>query len=264
MDVTAAPRRDSVWQVQFRVIRALMLRDLRTRFFGHGLGYIIAVLWPLTHMAVLLSLYYIMGRVAPYGESPLQYFAIALVPAISFLYVSRQLMNSVKANRPLMTFPIVKFVDLVLARGLIEAMCVCCVALLMASILFVLNVPIAPDDVVQASCAFGATLLLGFGIGTLNGVIVLKLPGWSIAYLLISIVMYVTSGVVFLPESMPEQAKWYLSWNPLLHCIEWIRQSFFSAYTSTILDKTYVFGIGIGCLFIGLLAERLLRQFLYR
>ena len=262
MDTSAT--RDTFWQVQLRVLRALMLRDLRTRFFGHGLGYIIAILWPLTHMGVLLTVYTFIGRVAPYGESMIEYFAVALLPVMAFLYMSRQLMYSVRINRPLMTFPIVKFVDLLLARGALEAMCACCVALLLASILFVSGNPVVPDDVVQAAYAFAATLLLGFGIGSLNGVIVLKLPGWSIAFLLISIVMYITSGVVFLPEAMPDQVKWYLSWNPLLHSVEWMRQSYFSAYTSTILDKVYLIGFGMGTLCIALVSERVLRQFLYR
>ncbi len=39
---------------QGRVIYALMLRDVRTRFFGNGLGFLgLSVIWPLVHIVIL-------------------------------------------------------------------------------------------------------------------------------------------------------------------------------------------------------------------
>lgn len=46
------------------VMTAVILRDMRSRFFNHGLGFLIVSLWPLAHMIILIGLYTAMGRKA--------------------------------------------------------------------------------------------------------------------------------------------------------------------------------------------------------
>lgn len=40
--------------VYLRVLSALMLRDMRSRFGGNYWGYLIQVLWPCAHLAILV------------------------------------------------------------------------------------------------------------------------------------------------------------------------------------------------------------------
>ncbi|WP_236776042.1 hypothetical protein [Agrobacterium tumefaciens] len=51
------------------VMTAVILRDMRSRFFNHGLGFLLVSLWPLAHMLILLTIYTVMGRKTPYGDS---------------------------------------------------------------------------------------------------------------------------------------------------------------------------------------------------
>jgi capsular polysaccharide transport system permease protein len=256
--------RDSVLVVQFRVIRALILRDMRTRFFGHGLGYILAILWPMVHMGLLMALWTALGRVAPYGESTLLFIAVGLVPVMSYMYMARFIMFSVNNNKPLLGFPVVKFLDIILARALLEIAAACCGAALMATILFGIDVPIAPANTVQACLAYAATMLVGLGVGTFNGVIVMKVPAWMIATILLNALVYITSGVLFVPDALPEPVRWWFSWNPMMHAVEWMRQSFYLGYVSLVLDKRYMVGLGAGLFFAALTIERGLRKFLQR
>jgi capsular polysaccharide transport system permease protein len=47
-----------VLTTQGRVLYALMLRDVRTKFFGNGLGFIaLSIFWPLVHILILLLIY---------------------------------------------------------------------------------------------------------------------------------------------------------------------------------------------------------------
>ncbi len=46
-------------------MQAVILRDVRTRFFNHGLGFLLVPLWPLAHMFVLLMIYTFMGGRLP-------------------------------------------------------------------------------------------------------------------------------------------------------------------------------------------------------
>lgn len=259
-----ATRAESSLTIQFRVLKALILRDIRTRFFGNGLGYLVAILWPLTHMVVLLGLYVAAGRAAPYGGSVVQFLAIALAPSITYLYMSRFILMSVIQNKPLMNFPIVKLTDIIIARALLESVTACCCAIILASLLFVLNEPVAPTDVVSAALAFLSSLLLGLGLGCLFGVIAFKLPGVLLVCILLNIIVYATSGVVFVVDALPEEVRNVLSYNPLMHSVEWMREAYYVGYKSLTLSKTYLVGFGAVSLFLALVIERVLRDFLLR
>lgn len=244
---------------QLHVIRALILRDIRTRFFGHGLGYLVAIAWPVVHIVILLGIYAGTGRMAPYGSSTALWFATALVPVMAFIYASRWIMFSVLFNQPLLGLPVVKVTDILIARSILEAGAACCMAAIILLLLWFLDVSILPHDVVAASCALAGAILLGVGVGTLNALVARMAPMWATGYSLLTIVFYITSGVLFVPDSLPEVARQILSWNPVLHGAEWMRVAYYESYTSRTLDRGFFIGSGVVWLFFGLLVERLIR-----
>ncbi len=116
-----------------------------------------------------------------------------------------------------------------------------------------------PHDLVQAVLAMSTTMLLGLGIGIINAVVVMAFPGWIVGYVLLFIVLYMTSGILFMPAAVPEIVQKILAFNPTLHIVEWMREAYFEGYVSPVLDKTYLVSWGVGSLFIGLALERLIR-----
>lgn len=245
--------------VQTHVIKALLLRDIRTRFFGHGLGYLVAIAWPVAHIVILLGIYTVVGRVTPYGSSAMLWFATALVPVMSFIYSSRWIMMSVVMNQPLLGLPVVKVTDLILSRSILEAAAAFCMALTMLGLLALCNVTVMPHNVVAASLALVASVLLGVGVGVFNAVLARLAPMWVTGYALLVMVIYVSSGVLFIPDALPEFARQVLCWNPVLHAVEWMRVAYYEGYSSRTLDITYLIGSGVCWLFLGLVFERLVR-----
>jgi capsular polysaccharide transport system permease protein len=238
-----------------------MLRDIRTRFFGHGLGYLIAIAWPLAHIIILIGLWTLMGRTTPYGSSLALYFATGLVPVMSFIYASRWIMLSVVTNRSLMGFPVVRLFDILVARALLEVAASCCMVLALISIFMAAGIDPRPVSSLEALKALGAALLLGIGFGCTNGVIAAVYPLWATAYALFTIIFYIISGILFVPDHMPEAARQALSLNPLLHTVEWMRTAYYGSYTSRTLDKLYVLGWGFGTLCLSLAFMRFGRRF---
>lgn len=250
------PTSNSAVAVQVRVIIALMLRDVRTRFFGHGAGYLVAVFWPLAHIAILLVIFSGTGRVAPVGSSMTLYFAIGLAPTMAFIYASRWIMLSTVMNRSLLSFPVVKLSDILIARCLLEILSSCLMCAILFVVLFALGLDVTPASSSEVSKAIGAALLLGAGVGFLNGLITVVFPLWVTGYSLVIILIYMLSGVLFVPDSLPEVAREIVAWNPVLHAVEWMRVAYYGAYTSRTLDKTYLLGFGFGSIFLSLVALR--------
>jgi capsular polysaccharide transport system permease protein len=249
----------SAAQRQRRVLYALMLRDIRTRFFGSGLGYLLAIVWPLSHILIVVAILIAAGRSTPYGDSVALFVATGALPFMIFSYVSRFMMISVFMTRPLLAFPEVKILDTFIAAAVLETLATCCVTLTLIIIGWASGVNIVPHDPVEASYAFGAAVLLGVGAGVLNGVIALAVPFWMTGYALLIILLWMTAGIFFVPDALPEVLRNPLGWQPVLQTVEWMRSAYYEGYGDVLLDRRYVLGVGVGMLFFGLMLERAVR-----
>ncbi|MCY0096389.1 ABC transporter permease [Hoeflea ulvae] len=241
------------------VMGAVILRDVRSRYFNHGLGFLIVSIWPLVHMLTLLAIYKFIGRQAPYGDSLNVFFATGLIPTLSFMYVSRFMSLSLLLNRPMLAFPVVTVVDIMAARAFLEITAAVLTLCFLFSILLFLGDNPFPADPHQAAYAYLASLLLAVGVGSIAGVIVMFMPFFATVYALTMIFVYVLSGILFVPSSLPEPIAYALSWNPVLHLVEWMRTAYYLGYSDKYLDKTYVLGFGMTSLCLGLLMERVFR-----
>ena len=242
------------------VMKAVMLRDMRTRFFNHGLGFLLVSLWPLGHMFALLLIYGLIGRTAPFGDSLNVFFVTGLIPTLTFTYVSRFMSYSLILNRPMLAFPAVTMIDILFARAFLEMIAACLTAFLTFSLIALLGDDPYPFDFVEAAHAFLATLLLAVGIGSLCGVISMFFEFFVTLYALFLILIYISSGTLFVVSSMPSSIADALSYNPVLHCVEWMRAAYFESYSHQYLDKAYLLAWGAGSLCLGLLLERILRR----
>jgi capsular polysaccharide transport system permease protein len=244
---------------QCRVIFALMLRNLRTRFFGHGLGYLIAIGWPLVHILCLVLVGVFTKRAPPLGGSIALFIGVGTVPFMTFSYLSRFMMMSVMTTRPLLAFAEVKVLDVLFASALLEILASCCVTIILLLLAVSYDLPVMPADTVEAACAFAVAVLLGLGFGLLNGVIALVLPLWATVWSLCLIVLYVTSGVLFVPNALPEPLRTVAGYQPFLQVVDWMREAYFGEYTSAVLDRSYAVRWALGATFAGLLIERATR-----
>lgn len=245
---------------QLQVLYALMLRGVRSRFFGNGLGFLVgSVGWPFTHMALIILIFIGSGRIAPVGDSLVLFAATGLMPYIIFNYVSRNAMIGMIYDRPLLSYPVVKVIDLLVARIFLEILGSCITAITFLIVLFLAGIDFMPHDIEQASFAFGAAILLGCGMGIINAIIAMAFTGWFTGYVLILIIVYAASGIVFVPDNLPQNYQYYLSFNPVLHAVEWMRSAYYPGYGAHILDKTYLLAWGLSTVFGGLLLERLIR-----
>ncbi len=246
-------------RAQGRMLHALMLRDIKSRFLGKAFGFLIVVAWPLSHILIVLIINTGLGRAAPYGDSAALWFATGVIPFMAFSYMARFTMMGVVLNRPLLAFPVVKVNDILFARAIVEALNAGLVVLILFAIFWVVGIDFRPLDVVQASLALLAMMLLGLSFGIVNGIIAAAIPFWITGYALFMILFWISSGILFVPDALPEAARTALSYLPMLQGVEWMRSAYYEGYGGAILDKSYMISFAMVTLFIGLAFERLLR-----
>lgn len=249
-----------VLTTQAHVIHALMLRGVRSRFFGNGLGFLaISVGLPMFHVLGLVTLYTLTGRMAPVGDSTVLFFATGLIPYVTFNYVARWTMIGTALDRTLLAFPIVRVLDLLISRVFIEFLGSFLALMCIVVIIWLAGSDPMPRDFVQAAYAYGAAALLGVGVGLFNGIMGLIFRGWLVGYTAMQIPIYISSGIIFVPDSLPERARYFLSFNPVLHAVEWMRSAYYPGYGSLILDKNYLLAWGFCAVFLALVIERHVR-----
>jgi capsular polysaccharide transport system permease protein len=252
-------RRDSPLRASLRVIGAVMLRDVRTRFFNHGLGFVVSIGFPLVHILILVGLWLALDRPAPYGDSAGLFFGAALAPFMAWMYTSRFVMLSLIMNRPLLAFPAVKIVDVVIGRAALELLGACATMLLLIAVALLAGLDPIPHDIVDAALAFGVALLMGMGFGLVAALLALAAPSWVLVFMLLQILLYLASGIAFAPTELPDWLWEPLSWLPTLQIVEWARVAFFEGYPDFVLHRGYATAWAFGSLAFGLALERAIR-----
>lgn len=238
-----------------------MLRDMRTRFFNHGLGFLIVSLWPLMHMIALTLVHSVAGSVVPpYGTSTPLYYVAGLVPTLTFMYVSRFMALSLVMNKPMLAFQEVKVLDVMFARAFLEVIAACFTLFLIMTILWISGVNPLPDNLESAVCAYLATIFLAVGFGIVIGIASMFQPLIVTLYALFIICIYISSGALFIVPFFPTAIRFALSFNPVFQCVEWMRHSFYDNYPGELVDPWYILAWGSSALLLGLGLERFLRR----
>ena len=242
-----------------RALVALILRDIKTRFFGSAWGFLIAIAWPLSHIVILLVINTAIGRLPPYGDSSALWFATGVVPFMIFSYVSRLMIYGIMLNRPLLIFPTIRFMDILIARVVVEVLSAGVVILILITFFTAEGIDFTPFNIPQAYFAIGASILLGVGLGAINAIIAQAIPMWATGYSLSMIALWGASGVAFIPDNLPEFARYILSFNPALQIVSSMRAAYYEGYGSLTYDETYMMSFAVVSLFAGLLLERFAR-----
>lgn len=243
--------------IQGRVIVALMLRELRTRFGRTQIGYLWAVLEPVTYIATMTFVFDLFGRPPRIGDSWPVFFATGVLTFLTYRKISSSLSNAFAANQALLVYPIVKPIDTLAARALLELATKLVVVLIVFAgiiVLFGAPLPTRPEHMIVALLLMA---VLGFGIGTISAVITRKMPSWPHIDSIIQRPLIFISGVMFVPDSLPNSVREWLEWNPILHGIEWMRYGYYDTYRADTIDIMYLAWWAFGAALVGLAAERL-------
>ncbi|SDA99481.1 ABC transporter permease [Sinorhizobium sp. NFACC03] len=247
-------------QRQLNVMHAVIMRDIRSRYFNHGLGFLIVPLFPVAHIAMLLGIYRVTGREAIFGDDMALFFATGLFPALTFTYISRYMSVSVVANKSMLSFPAVHLLDIVLARSFLEFIGIMVSMFVIYVILLSIGSDPIPRSPATALLALLSTIVLSIGVGIVVSVISAMLPMFPMGYALSMIVVYLSSGAPIYLHGFPEEVVYYCSFNPVFHAVEWMRSAYYLGYPTADLDKTYLMMWGFGSVAVGLLMERYLKQ----
>jgi capsular polysaccharide transport system permease protein len=252
----------SAARIQRRVIWALMLRETKTLFGKHKLGY----LWALINASFTIGIFWgireLVGASAPQGLSIPVFLLGGFIPWYLFSETVSGAMNGVSGNRALLAYPQVFPIDILVARMLLHgAMYLCVLAILLTAACFS-GYAVPLHDPAAMLIALSLALLLGFGVGACASAFNLMWPTTRLIVPMLLRMLFFTSGLFFSVEFAPAYVRNILFFNPLSHLIELLRNGLSEGYDSNFVSLSYVIGFLSLTLSLGLLLERYSRRYL--
>ncbi len=239
--------------VQCDVIKALILREARTRFGSNCLGFLWAFIEPLICIATFYGVFYFINRPTFYGSNIMSFIITGIIPFMLFRQIITSSMNAIEANKALLFYPQVKPLDLIIARSLLEigTLSSVFIILMLINCIYINNFRV--DNLLNV--IFSIILISFFAIGC--GIIASAISIYTdmvkrIIPPILRVLFYI-SGVFFNVTSIPESLKSIFLLNPILHIVEMLRSSWFISYENHDFSYQYVLYISIYLTFIGLI-----------
>jgi capsular polysaccharide transport system permease protein len=209
------------------------------------LGYLWALVGPTVYLVALILLFdFVFHRRVPLGKSTALFGLTGVIPYYMFYKIASYASGAVASNRGLLTLPPVKLLDVIWARIILESATYLLIGFLMFLVLYFVGIPDAlPFDFLPVIEACMLGIALGAGVGLINIVASSYFHNWMIFFNVTSTPLWLLSGLWFVPEQVPEGARYWLSYNPLVHLISLFRLGFYPEYKAVLLDLPYLLGI---------------------
>ncbi|MCO6179022.1 ABC transporter permease [Ciceribacter sp. RN22] len=235
-----------------RVVAALVIREMSTRFGTKPGGYIWAFLDPASHIAFLSLIFMTIAHMPALGTSFPLFFATGYIAFQFYQAMATYLNGAVNANRALLTYPNVAPIDTVVARYILQLGTTAVVGICVFSVLALglrSSLTIRWPFIIEAALAAS---LLALGSSLANNVLFAKYPLYEKLYEIIMRPLFMVSGVFYLPDSLPHPAKEVILLNPLAHVLMLFRKGFYPEYRALAYNPAYLYGVTFTVLFAGM------------
>ena len=226
--------------IQLRVVGALLMREIATRYGRHNIGFLWLFVEPMIFTMGVTALWTALRSV--HGSNiPIVVFALTGYSSVLlWRNMPTRTIGAISPNLALMYHRNVKAMDIYLARVLLEGMGATISFVLLALLFIFIDWIDPPEDIIVVISGwallawFGVALALFLGVLGERSEMVEKL--WHpAAYLLFPL-----SGAAFLIEFFPPEIQKFLLFLPMVHGVEMIRDGYFGSHFTAHYSVSYM------------------------
>lgn len=239
--------------IQKRVIGALLMREIITRYGRNNIGFLWLFVEPLL-MTLMILLLWGAARANQYSDLNIIAFTLTGYPlAMMWRNVSNRAIGAISANASLLYHRNVRVLDTLFARMLLEIAGATIAQIAIVGVLILIGWIPTPADVFYMLMAWLLMAIFAIGLGLVICSIAFKVEAFGKIWGTFSFVMLPLSGVFFFVSSLPQQAQQYVLWMPMVHGTEMFRQGYFGASVITHESISYIVLCNLVLLLLGLI-----------
>jgi capsular polysaccharide transport system permease protein len=248
------------WDIQVRVIKALMLRELSTRFGRENIGFLWVMVEPMLFALLVGMLWRFMKGPFEFGVDIVAFAVSGYIPLVLFRSVITRSIASFTANGSFMYHRQIKVLDILLVRFLIELIGHMLAYLVIGVILSVFGMFPKPYDLgfILLGAAYYAFFCFAFAlvVAPLSEISeVLEKVTPVILYIMIPF-----SGAFFFVSSLTGKAANIVLYSPPVHGMEMMRYGLFGPVIDPQFEYVYPLAFCLPVTVLGLLLCRIVRR----
>ncbi|WP_276320929.1 ABC transporter permease [Alkanindiges illinoisensis] len=246
--------------IQKRVVFALLMREIITRFGRHNIGFLWLFAEPMIFTLAITAAWTATKGVHG-SELPIIPFAVTgYSTVLLWRNVANRCGKAVEANGALLFHRNVKIIDLMLSRIILE-IGGATISFVVISVAFIaLGLMELPDNIFLMLMAWLLTAWFATGLGFIVGVISEVSELFDRLWHAFTYILFGLSGVGFLVDWLPTGMQKVVLYIPMVHGTEMLRHGYFGDSIVTYEDPVFLILINISFTFFGLLAIKRLSK----
>ena len=244
--------RDSPWAIHRRVIGALLVREMLTRYGRNNIGFLWLFVEPALFV-LLVTIVWTAIRDIHLSALPIVEFAVTgYTSLLLWRNAVSRCIGAVKSNKALLFHRQVTILDIFTARILLELIAVSTALVGLSLALYAFGWLEPPEDALQF--VLGWLLLSWFAVGlslTIGGLSekaeVVGRFWHPFSYILMAV-----SGVAYIVDALPPSQREIALWVPMVNAVEYMREGWFGSVMHAHYDLAYLATFNVGLTLIGL------------
>lgn len=249
----------------FSILELIYHAAVRQVRMAHG-NAVIALLLNLVQSVMLVATFYLMFSILGLRTAAVRGDFLLYVMSGVFMFMTHNKAMSAVAGADGATSAMMKHAPMTTAiaisAGALSALYIQLLSMLL--VLYVYHAAFTPIEIYNWVGALGMVLLSWF-TGVAIGMVFLAMKPWApgVVGVVQSVYMranMITSGKMFLANTLPHKLLVLFSWNPLFHTIDQARGFTFINYEPHFSSWPYALYVGLSLLMLGLMGEFYTRQ----
>lgn len=249
-------------KVQIRVIGALIMRELHTRYGRENVGYLWIILEPMLFAAGIGILHASAGssEFSMTDIRPVPFAIIGYGTFIIFRNIVNRSSDMIEANAPLLYHRMVSLFDMLLARALLETAGILVSVFILIFLSYCLGIGNLPVRPVYIFIGQFYMMWLSFGISMI--VCAITYENSTVERLVHPMTYFIMplSNIFIMMEWIPNPYRGWLEWVPMAECTEIVRYGQFESASNSYFSFNYLTLFCICATVIGLLSLRVIRK----
>jgi len=242
--------------IQMRVVHALLLREVITRYGRHGLGVLWVMLEPMLFTLGVTALWY-LAKLHTVSNIPIVAFAITGYSSVLvWRNTASRCSKAIEPNLSLMYHRNVKVIDIFLSRIVLEWVGATASITVLTIFFASIGAMDLPGDVWPV---IGGWLLLAWfslGLGLIVGALSERSETFERTWHVVTYLLFPLSGAMFMVDWLPKEAQVGILWLPMVHGVEMIRHGYFGEVVPTYENPAYFSVANLVLTLIGLALVR--------
>lgn len=244
------------FQIQLRVIHALLMREIITRYGRHNIGFLWLFVEPMLFTIGVTLLWNFIG--STHGSNlPITAFALT---GYSSVLVWRntlgRVVGAIQPNLSLMYHRNVRVIDIFASRIILEIIGATTSFVILTLFFLWIGWIAVPNDIIEILIGFVLLAWFSAGFGLFLGGLSERSELVEKLWHPISYLLFPLSGAAFMVEWLPQEGQDIVLLLPMVHGTEIIREGFFGSYVHAHYDFGYFIVCNMVFTLLGLAMER--------